>query len=211
MSNGTIGQFILSLEHNMTNQTDPASIFLNTLAAFGENIYLQRRIYRRGQGIYSVPRNEIATSDQDWDIYNENLEYDSFEAYNGRRLVPLPGVNPNVAATPNTLTADESYWSNKLERWTVRYTMASRKTQIPEMEMDRPEGESHSIPLIMYFPPAAAPTEGDRVYIPDKRFPNGATLWTVRYSHPEIGLNAKPIYYLCGLARISIEGQQLGG
>jgi hypothetical protein len=195
----------------MYNQTDPATVFLATLAAFGEDIYLQRRVYRRGSGLYSLIRNEINLEDQTWDIYNENLEYDSAEGYNGRRLESEPGENPSVTENPDIQTADESYWSNKIERWTVRYTMASRKTQIPDMEMDRPEGESHSIPMIMYFPPAAIPNEGDRVYIPDKRFPNGTTLWEIRYAHPEVGLNRQPVYYLCGLARMSIEGQQLGG
>lgn len=193
----------------MFNETDPASVFLKTIAAFGVDVYLQRRVFNRGSGLYSLVRNQVNLADQTWDIYNENLEYETFMSYNGRRLESEPGENPNV--TEQVQTTDESYWSNKIERWTVRYTMASRKTQIPDMEMDRPEGESHSIPMIMYFPSAAAPTEGDRVYILDKRFPNGTTVWSIRYAHAEMGFDRKPVYYLCGLARISIEDQKYGG
>lgn len=185
---------------------NPRIVIQKLLRRWGADILLQRRIYTSGTGIYALNRY------QDFDATPSTYTFGDFDDgfFSGLRppLVSLPGYNAENTFTPAT---DESYYSNKLERWTVLYTMASRKIQIPNMEQDRPEGESRNAPLIMYFTADAAPTEGDRVYIHDERFIDSQTVWRIRYAHPETGFTGEIDYYIAGLIRESRNAQEISG
>lgn len=147
---------------------DPRLVIAKLLKNWGADVYLQRRIYDTGSGLYGLDRLNLAT----------------------------PNV-PNEYAN----ASDESYFSRKLERWTCRYTFAGRKNQLTDVEMGRPEGLSHSVPLIVYFTWDCKPKEGDRVYIHDERFGGNMTTWLIRYAEAVIGWHGEITFYSCGLFR----------
>lgn len=134
---------------------DPKYVVKSLLKHWGTDILLQRRVFERGQGVYSIP----------------------------------PG--------------DNNYFSPKLERWTVRYSFAARKVSLSAVEIGRPEGEVHGVPLVFYFTFDAEPKEGDRIYVKDDRFPEQGTIWQIKYSSPITGWGGTPAYFEAGCNRFS--------
>lgn len=126
------------------------------LAQWGLDVYLQRRIYQEGVGLYSEPQ-------------------------------PDP--------------TDQRYWSPKLEKYTVRMTFAGRKLSLSDTQEERPEGWVHTIPLLFYFPYYARPTEGDRIYVKDKRYPNEMGTYIIFYASPTYGRYGKVTFYVVGTKR----------
>lgn len=123
---------------------------------FGLDVYLQRRIYRTGEGIYSLP-------------------------------TPDPG--------------DQRYWTSTLERYTIYTTFAGRRLSLSNTMEARQEGWIHSVPVLFYFPWNADPTEGDRVYLKDERFPNNLSTFIISYSSAEYGQFGKIAFFTAGALR----------
>ena len=96
---------------------------------------------------------------------------------------------------------DQRYWSPKLERYTVRMTFAGRRLSLSDTMEARPEGWIHTVPILFYFPWDAAPSEGDRIYVKDDRFPNSLTTFIVTYSSAEYGRFGEVAYYAVGSIR----------
>lgn len=165
------------------------------LRDWGQDILLQRRIFHAGKGPYALNRTPTDSSALTPSQDVEGGDYGANE-YNTGTYAGLPEGDTDLEPV-----VDESYFSNKLERWTVHYTMATRKTQIPDLMQGRMEGLSISAPLIAYWTYDAAPTEGDRVYIRDSRFGNELTTWIIRYSEQVVGNYGQVTFYLTGMFR----------
>jgi len=131
-------------------------VFNKIVAQWGINVYLQRRIYRTGEGLYSLP-------------------------------VPDP--------------EDQRYWTPQLEEYTVRMTFAGRRLSLSETMESRPEGWIHEVPILFYFPWNASPSEGDRIYVKDERFPNNLTTFIISYAQAEYGRFGKVAFYTAGSLR----------
>lgn len=121
---------------------------------WGINVYLQRRIYQDGEGIYSLPPN------------NKN-----------------------------------SYFANKLEKYTVRYVFAGRKTALTDIAEERPEGIVHTVNRVWYFPYFSNPKEGDRIYQADVRYPGAMETYLVDYAQPFRGWKGQIEYWEVGGTR----------
>lgn len=112
----------------------------------------------------------------------------------GQGLYSLPSATPGV-------NKNESYYSNKLERWTVRYTFAARKTGLSATLEGRQEGLTTEVPLVFYFQSEAQVREEDRIYMKDPRFDNQMTIWLVAYSEEVQGWHGSPVYHEVGCRR----------
>lgn len=129
------------------------SEFDKIIKNYGHNIYLQRRIYSTGEGIYQIP--------------------------------------PNLK---------ESWYSDKLEKWTVRETFAGRKTALTDIAEERPEGIVHTVNRVWYFQWNSNPREGDRIYENDPRF-DGGEIYLIDYAQPFRGEHGKIIFWEVGGTR----------
>lgn len=134
---------------------DPRRVIKNLLGKWGIDIFLQRRIFSTGEGIYS-----------------------------------LPDADPK-----------NNYFTPQLERWTVRFTFAGRKTALTAIEIGRQEGSVHAVHLVFYFPWDSVPKEGDRIYVNDPRFPMNETIWLIKYAEPVTGWHGRVEYFEVGTVR----------
>lgn len=91
-------------------------------------------------------------------------------------------------------------FSQKLERHTVRH-MYPRVNALGQITEERMEGLVQSVDMIYYFLHSANPTEGDRIYEKDDRFPDKSTVWLIDYALPMRGRSGRIEYWICGCTR----------
>lgn len=134
---------------------DLRKVFEGIMHDWGTNVYLQRRIYDNGEGIYSLPPPQ----------------------------------------------AKDSYFSKNLEKFTVRYVFAGRKTALTNVAEERPEGIVHTVNRVWYFPHFANPREGDRLYQADPRYVNKMETYLIDYAQPFRGWHGEIAYWETGGTR----------
>ena len=113
---------------------------------------------------------------------------------------------------PDEDKATTNFYEKKLEKFTVRYTFAGRKTALTSVAEERIEGIVHSSDRVYYFPYFANPGEGDRIYqhVPGTREvldPDGkpvrkySEIYLVDFALPLRGHNGRIEYWMAGATR----------
>lgn len=96
-----------------------------------------------------------------------------------------------------------NFFSNKLEKYKVRYRLGGRITSLTSMAEERIEGIVHTVDRAYFFPYHAHPAEGDRIYQPDARYPNKMETYLVDYAQAMRGRRGRVEYYEIGCTRES--------
>lgn len=96
-----------------------------------------------------------------------------------------------------------NFYSKTLEKYTVRYTFAGRKTALTSVAEERIEGIVHSADRVYYFPFFAAPGEGDRIYQSDPRNTDKVETYLIDFALPHRGRRGRIEYWSVGATRES--------
>lgn len=94
-----------------------------------------------------------------------------------------------------------SFYEDKLEKYTVRYTYAGRKTTLAGILEERQEGLVHTVNRVYYFPWYATPAEDDRIYQPDERYDPPFETYIIDYAQPFTGQNGEVVFWEVGCTR----------